>query len=143
MKHLTNIRLLLLLAILVPVLSNCKKDDESEGNTISILSLEPDFPDTLNFGEFVIITTDYNITHDEGARMWVQPFTDGARSPGYVYSSSIVFTSSGIREVGISVEEGDEEVVEVDQLRIVMVNPDQSEILFEEFMDVSYIFRNE
>jgi hypothetical protein len=143
MKHLTNIRLFIILIIMVFVLPNCKKDNEKASNSIRILSIEPDFPDTLNFGEFVIITTDYSITNDEGARMWVQPFTDGAVSPGYIYSSSTVYTGSGIREVGISVEEGDEEFVEVDQLRIVSVTPDQSEILFEEYMDVSYIFRKE
>jgi len=89
-----------------------------------------------------VITTDYYITHPEGARFWVQPFTEGAASPGYVYSSSSIYDGSGKREVGISVEEGEVAEVVVDQLRVVCATPDQDETLFEEFIDVNYTFSN-
>jgi len=124
------------------ILTGCKKDDERRKNSIFLIEFDPESPANLNFGDNVVITTDYYITHPDGARFWVQPFTDGNISPGYVYSSSGIFEGTGIREVGISVNEGDTAEVVVDQLRVVCSTPDQDETLYEEFIDVNYTFGN-
>jgi len=71
--------------------------------------------------------------------MWIIPFTDGDRSPEYLYSSSKVFTGSGTREVGVSIESGNGPV-KVDQLKVTMVDPDQNETYIERFVTVDFTF---
>ena len=106
---------------------------------MDIIAMDPVSPANLKFNEFVVITFDYSITAEEGARMWIIPYTDGDSSPAYLYSSSKVFTGSGTRQVGISIEEGDGPVV-VDQIKITMVDPDQTETYIERFQDVNFTF---
>ena len=71
--------------------------------------------------------------------MWIIPYTDGDRSPKFLYSSSKVFTGSGTRQVGISIESGSEPV-KVDQIKINMVDPDQTETYIERFQNVDFTF---
>lgn len=123
-------------------------DDDGEGgvpeNDIVIKSISPESPATLSHyqtssDDRVRINYDYNITHSEGARIWVRPYTDGSPSPGYLYSSSSVFNGKGSREVLISIEE-DAGTVNVDQLKIIISNPDQTQDLVERFVEVDYTF---
>jgi len=106
---------------------------------MNITAMDPSSPSTLKFNEFVVITFNYTILPEDGAKMWIIPYTDGDRTPGFLYSSSIVFTGEGTRQVGVSVESGDEPV-KVDQLKVTMVNPDQSETYIERFESVDYTF---
>jgi hypothetical protein len=143
MRNSYYLRFLFFIALVMVMMTTCKKDeDDNDPNSVIIVSLNPDSPATLNFGDFVVILTDYNITDPLGARIWVQPYTAGEKSPGYVYSSSGVFKGSGNREVGITVRERDDPEVVVDQLRIICTSPDQSETILEEFIDVNYTFSN-
>ena len=71
--------------------------------------------------------------------MWIIPYTDGDRSPEYLYSSSKVFTGTGTRQVGVSIEDGDAPV-KVDQLKVTMVDPDQTETYIERFVNVDFTF---
>lgn len=119
-------------------LSNCG-GDEGPKNSIDITVVDPQSPATLKFNDFVVITYNYSIASPEGARMWIQPYSDGSKSPAYLYSSSKVYTGSGTRQVGISIEEG-EEPVQVDQLRVVMTDPDQNATFLEYFVDVDFTF---
>lgn len=100
-----KITLFYLLLILFPViLFNCGNNDEDPGkNSMDIMFMDPESPSTLKFNDFVVITYDYNIVPEDGARMWIIPYTDGDESPEYLYSSSKVYTGSGTRQVGISV----------------------------------------
>ena len=143
MKKFNYLQFLVLFAIVPVIMTACKKDDDKAPNSVIIVSLDPESPATLNFGDYVVILTDYHVANSEGARIWVQPYTAGEKSPGYLYSKSSIYTGSGKREVGISVEEGDDPVVVVDQLRIICTTPDQSETLLEEFRDVNYTFSND
>lgn len=121
---------------------NCGSSDEDPGqNTIEIISINPESPASLKFNDFVVITFDYNIVNADGARMWIIPYTDGDNSPEYLYSSSKVFTGSGTKQSGISIESGTDPVI-VDQLKITMVDPDQNETFIERFVDVNYTFTN-
>ena len=142
MKPPKGIVYLIVFSVVFSGLITCKKDEGRKPNSIRITGMDPESPATLDFGEFVVITTDYYITNADGARFWVQPYTDGEISPGYLYSQSNIYDGSGIREVGISVEEGDDPEVVVDQLRVVCMTPDQDETLFEQFIDVNYTFSN-
>lgn len=129
-----------LVILLSFALCNCaKNDDELKGNSMNVTSIDPSSPATLEFNEFVIIEYEYNISNSEGARMWVIPYTDGSKSPGYLYSSSTVYTGNGGRQVGVSIDDSSEPVV-VDQLQVIMKNPDQSETLYEEFINVNFTF---
>lgn len=128
------------------VITACGDDgDGSPVNDISIKSINPESPAVLNHyqtsatNDRVTIEYDYNITHKEGARIWVRPYTDGDPSPGYLYSPSSVFNGKGSRTVLVSIEAGSG-TVNVDQLKVVITNPDQSEYIQERFIDVDYTF---
>jgi hypothetical protein len=101
MKPIKYSMILMALVAIPAIFSGCKKDDYRRPNSVKILSLDPESPASLDFGEFAVITTDYYKTRDGGARYWVQPYTDGEISPGYLYSRSGIFDGSGKREVGI------------------------------------------
>ena len=88
----------------------------------------------------VFITYNYQIAHSDGARIWVQPYTNGSKTPGFLYSKSGVFTGSGSRSVIISVEKGGNDDMHVDQLRIIVTDPDQNVDLLERFVDVDFTF---
>lgn len=132
----------LFIILLSVTLYNCGNSDEDPGiNSMDITSINPESPSTLKFNDFVVITYNYTIIPEDGARMWIIPYTDGDQSPEYLYSSSDIYTGSGTRQVGISVESGNDPV-KVDQLKITMVNPDQSETYIERFETVDYTFEN-
>ncbi|MBR9999130.1 MAG: hypothetical protein KFF73_09170 [Cyclobacteriaceae bacterium] len=123
-------------------LINCGNDEEEpKGNFIKITSITPQSPASLNFNDYVNISYEYNIVDPDGARMWIIPQTGGANSPGYLYSSSGIFNGAGTRQVVISISDEDDPVI-VDQLRVTMKNPDQSEELYEELIAVEYTFGN-
>ncbi len=150
MKIMKKLMLYTALLFLTIAFYQCKDDDDGgptvfsddEGNSIQIIEIDPVSPASLEFEEFVVITFEYNITHSEGARMWVQPYTEGDTSPGFLYSSSKVYSGSATRQVGISVQDGGDGPVNVDQLRVSMVNPDHSIRLIEDFINVNYNFGN-
>jgi len=139
MKTVKIILLSTLSLFLAFALSNCGGNDEGSGNSMDITVVDPQSPATLKFNDFVVITYNYSIASAEGARMWIQPYTDGSKTPGYLYSSSKVYTGNGTRQVGVSVDaEGDP--VKVDQLRVVMTDPDQNNTYLEYFVDVDFTF---
>lgn len=127
-------------------ISGCSDDDESPTNNVSIKSISPESPAALNYWETslildrVIIEYNYTISYEGGARIWVQPITNGAISPGYVYSPSNIYTGKGTRSVVVSVS-GMEGEVKVDQLLIVAKDPDQNTTIFEKYVDVDYTFQ--
>jgi len=130
---------------LVLIINACSDDDEpSNVNDIKITSISPESPASLHHYQtslvldYVIIDYDYTITNKDGARIWIQPYTEGEISDGYIYSTSSIFTGKGTRTVLVSIEEYAGEK-NVDQLRIIIVNPD-GDTLTERFIDVDYTF---
>ena len=143
-KHVASIVAFSLMVILV----SCSDDEGGGGgvpeNDIIIKSISPDSPATLDHyqtssNDRVKIKYDYNITNAEGARIWIRPYTDGDPSPGYLYSSSSVFNGKGSRDVLVSIDE-DAGTVHVDQLKIIISDPDQTQDLVERFIEVDYTF---
>lgn len=125
---------------------SCDSDEEGTPvNDISITNVDPESPATLNFYETsisdrVTITYNYNISHPDGARIWIIPYTGGDKSEGYVYSSSSVYKGSGQRTVILSVEDIGAGPYHVDQLKISITDPDQNVQLLERFIDADYTF---
>ena len=117
-------------------------------NQATITSMDPPSPAQLVFFETaitndrVIITYDYTIANADGARIWIQPYTDGDKSNAFLYTSSKIFSGSGSKTVLISIDEDAVNTVKVDQLRVIISAPDQSTDLFETFIDVDYTFSN-
>lgn len=134
--------------MLLVTFTACDSDNDDGGtpvNEISITSVDPESPATLDFYETsnsdrVVIEYDYNISHPEGARIWIVPYTDGDASEGFVYSSSGVFKGTGKRTVLVSVQDPGTGPTHVDQLQISIANPDQSVQLLERYIDVDYTF---
>ena len=139
MKTIQNTPSFLFLFLLSLSFYHCGSDDETGKNTMEIISMDPESPSTLKFNDFVVITFNYNIISEDGARMWIIPYTDGDKSPAFLYSSSKVFTGTGTRQVGISIESGTDPV-KVDQLKVTMVDPDQTETYIERFENVDFTF---
>lgn len=126
-------------------ISSCSDDDNGgvvPENDLVIRSMSPNSPATVDHYETssndrVKIKYDYNITLADGAQMWIRPYTNGSPSPAYVYSPSTVFKGKGSRDVFISISGG---TVSVDQLKIIVYDPEQKEYLIEKFIDVDYTF---
>lgn len=87
-------------------------------------------------GEQVNISFDYNINHAGGTRIFIRPFTDGALTPGYGASGSIVFSGTGSQTVNFTINSGTN--VHVDELRVTILNEDQSETLKTFFVPVNW-----
>ena len=128
--------------------SNCSPEDDPAPNTnqVNIVSMDPTSPASLTYyqttstNDRVNISYNYQIAHPDGARVWVQPYTNGAKSEGFLYSKSSVLTGSGQRSVIISIDPDATSAIHVDQLRIIMTDPDQNVDLLESFVDVDYTF---
>jgi hypothetical protein len=95
-------------------------------------------PEIASFllGEQVEITFDYNISNRDGARIFVRPFTDGNLTPGYGASGSILFTGTGSRTVNFRINSGKN--VHVDELRVMILNADQSDTLKTFYVPVNW-----
>lgn len=95
-------------------------------------------PSYLPHGAFVEVTIDYKIDAPEGARIFVVPFTNGAQTPHWQVSSSpMVPAGSGTITRSLSILQGEPLV---DQVRVSMVNEDQSITYLELFVPVAYQF---
>lgn len=129
------------------IASSCSSSSEGTNvpeNDIAVKNISPNSPATLDHyqtgsNDRVKIDYDYNITYADGARIWIIPYTDGSKSPGYLYSQSNVFKGTGSRSVIVSIDE-DAGEVHVDQLRIIITDPDQNIDITERFMEVDYTF---
>jgi hypothetical protein len=127
----------------------CSEDDsEPTGNSINITSMDPESPADLVFyqtaatNDRVQISYNYKITHVDGARIWIQPYTGGSLSDDFLYSPSPVLNGTGNRDVIFSIDQGSNNEVHVDQLRVAITDPDQNVDLYEEFISVDYTFTN-
>ena len=117
--------------------------DEPNVTQVVIKSLSPASPATLKYYETdpndrIMITYDYLVTEPDGARIWVTGVTSDG-STGNIYSSSPIYKGSGSKNAILSFE-SDKPSVHIEKLRIHVTNPDQSEDILEQFVDVDYTF---
>ncbi|MDJ0783592.1 MAG: BACON domain-containing protein, partial [Desulfosarcinaceae bacterium] len=105
---------------------------------ITGITLSPTSPARLELGNRVNIRFNYYTDEAGGVRIFVEPYTRGAPTPNRVVSGSTLYpagSGSGagyfyIRNVATT----------VDQVRVWMTNADQSRVLFERFLSVSYVY---
>ena len=107
-------------------------------HSISGLVFSPASPATLVLGEQVNISFTYTTDDAGGVRIWAQPFTNGALSPGQAFQgSSILPTGKGTTSRFFTIKGS---AATVDQVRLQMWTADQSALLFETFVSVKYTF---
>ncbi|MCB0191571.1 MAG: RNA polymerase sigma factor [Anaerolineae bacterium] len=111
-----------------------------ETHLVTITGLNPTSPAVLNFNDQVTINFDYETTEADGVRIFIRPFAGGSLAANYGASGSQVYAvGDGSGSGNFTIVSG---AVTVDQLRIQMFNADQTELLFEDFVPVSYQFKN-
>lgn len=128
----------LLLFFLITIFG-CSKDGDKKASTVTIVTLSPQSPASLTFGDRVTITYDYDVLEEDGVRIWVMPYTGGSISPKYSYTSSPLFRGKGSRDVTITITSGESEVV-VDQLKIEIADASGDYTISEFFETVEYTF---
>jgi len=108
-------------------------------NTVSRIAPSPSSPAGLLNSDRVTVNYNYSTDQRGGARIFALPYTEGTWSPNSAVSGSILYYGSGSASSWFTVLSGD---ILVDQFRIYMTNADQSEVLWEAFIDVEYNFGN-
>ena len=128
-----------LFLLLIPVFGCNKNDDEPVVSTVTIVTLNPQSPASLSFGQRVTISYDFEVLEPDGVRIWVMPYSNGTISPKYSYTSSPLFKGNGNREVSFTITSGDTEIV-VDQLKIKIADSTGDNTISEYFETVNYTF---
>lgn len=92
----------------------------------------------MPLNEYVEVSIDYKVTHPDGARIFLLPYSEGAVVPTYAVSPSPLFasgTSGTYSDAFFGITAGN---YVVDALQIRMTSADQTEELLELFVDVEY-----
>ena len=105
---------------------------------ITNIILTPNSPASLLIGTTVNITFNYYTSEPDGVRIFVRPFTEGSLTPNYgAHGSPTYPTGNGSGDGFFTINDVP---ITVDQLRFQMLNNDQSELLLEFKINVSYYF---
>ncbi|MEM1359136.1 MAG: T9SS type A sorting domain-containing protein [Bacteroidota bacterium] len=91
---------------------------------------------SMLLGESVTTAYAYNCTDPGGCRIFIRPFTNGGLTPGYSASGSPLFTGSGAASANFQINSGTN--VRVDELRVTILNADQSTQYEEFFVPVNW-----
>ena len=98
---------LVMLLVVVVVLGGCGKRSQegggptgSGGDSLTIVSYDPPLPATLKLDQKLMVTVDYTISSVGRARIWVRPYTKGAKTPGYGAHGSPTYRKGRGRLVG-------------------------------------------
>ncbi|HEX9091318.1 MAG TPA: hypothetical protein VF831_07500, partial [Anaerolineales bacterium] len=101
-------------------------------------SVTPDSPNILRTNQNVNLTFQYITNQPDGVRIFARPFTNGSLTPGYAAQPSPLYPmGSGNGDGWFTITSG---TVVVDQIRIQMLNSNQSVLLFETYLPVYYLF---
>ena len=124
-------------------------------HTVYNIVLNPQWPATLYYGEWIKINYDYivefNFLSDSGsdvaivpdAHILARPFSNGALAPGYLvrgYNFLRPWDYEGESEFTINSQPGQ---VVVDQIRFQIMNADKTQIFHEFFVPVIYTFQQD
>ncbi len=111
-------------------------DFEFVPHQISNISFDKPSGSTLVHSEQVNVTFDYASSHDGDVRLYVFPYSNGTTSPDSRYNPSGLYsTPRGSGSGYFRIASGE---VLVDQVKILIQNEDNSNVLHEEVVDVSY-----
>ena len=112
------------------------RDDDD--HRIWNIDMAPSSPASLEFDERVNITFNYHTDEAGGVRLFCIPYTNGSWTPNLADNPSPIYPAGdGTGDGFITVTSGS---VTVDQIRVYMTNADQSQTLFDTYIDVSYTF---
>jgi hypothetical protein len=98
-------------------------------------------PNILRINERVELTFSYSTTNQAGVLIFIRPYTNGAATPGAASHPSPVYPVSATGKGSGWFTIGSGNAV-VDEIRITMVTPDQTLLLFEAYIPVHYQFSN-
>lgn len=112
-------------------------DYEFITHSVTVNSISPMIPETLYIGERVEFSFDYITNEAGGVRIFGRPFTGGSLTPGYgAHGSPLHPTGEGTASGFFTINAPNT----VDQIRFQMFNDDQTELLYEFFVNVDYTF---
>jgi hypothetical protein len=95
-------------------------------------------PGYLPHSEFVVVTIDYKVDAAGGGRVFILPFSGGAPTPSYAVSGGpLVGPGTGTVNLQFRITAGNHVV---DQVRVRLVSPDQSQLWLELFLPVHFIY---
>ncbi|NOQ95458.1 MAG: hypothetical protein GQ555_02445 [Desulfobacterales bacterium] len=107
--------------------------------SISNIQLSPASPSALSFNQHVDITFSYSTEETGGVRIFARPFTNGSLTPNYAAHGSIIHpVGSGCGTGFFTITAGG---TTVDQIRFEVLNADQSQLLFEFFVPVHFLYQ--
>jgi hypothetical protein len=107
-------------------------------NIITNVVMNPGSPAALRSNTHVDIAFDYVTDAPGGARIFFRPFSGGNLSPSYAAHGSPLYPAGGGSDTAFfTITDGE---VLVDQVRVQILNADQTVLLHEEFFGVRYHF---
>jgi hypothetical protein len=107
-------------------------------HAINNIQLVPDRPAILDNDEVLDIAFDYQTSHSGDVRIFPRPFNNGSLAPGYNAQGSPAYPpgdGSGTSWFGFANSDQ-----EVDQIRFQVYNNDQSQLLFEYFVNTTHFW---
>ncbi len=108
-------------------------------NVVNSITLRPANPNILKFGDRVTLVMSYTTNVAGGVRIFARPFTSGALTPNYAAHPSPLYpVGTGSASGWFTISDG---TVKVDQIRIQMWNANQTRLLFQTKIPVSYQFK--
>jgi hypothetical protein len=102
------------------------------------IQVTPFFPSSIEFGRYVHISFNYDVSTPGGVRIFPRPFTNGNLTPIYGASASDVYTGTGT-ETGafFTIYSG---TTNVDHIRFRVTDADQNEVLNEFLVPVGFTY---
>jgi hypothetical protein len=114
------------------------QDPPAPRHEITHIDMTPSSPAFLEFNERVNITFDYHTDEAGGVLIFARPYTNGSITPHYAAHPSPLYPAGdGDGDGYFTITSGR---VTVDQVRVRMTNADQSQTLFETYINVSYTY---
>jgi hypothetical protein len=111
-------------------------------HSISNVALNPETPEQLSFGEKIKVSFDYETNDKTAVYIFIHPYTKGSITSDHLFNGRrIYYPWQREGEVDFTIKLQSQKVV-VDQIRFLIMNIVQTEILYEIFMPVSYTFQN-
>jgi hypothetical protein len=110
-------------------------------NVTNSITLTPRSPNVLRFGENISLTFKYRTSDADGVMIFARPITNGAPTPGYgAHGSTLYPVGTGNATGWFTITDGIGTVV-VDHIRIQMYNHDQSKLLSQVQIPVTYQYK--
>ena len=141
-SRLINMKVIVTTAILLMALASLSYGPSAvaAGHSVTNITLNPPTPNVLVHNQSVTVSFRYATTQAGGVRIFVRPMAGGSPAPNYSASGADVSPiGSGTGTQNFTIKSGN---VTVDHIRIQMWNANQTILLFEALVPVSYEFRS-